>query len=289
MSVELHDFRTPPPLTRNHHAQWLAWMQNSAASLDAFVHEHVSADIPLRVSVETVEASCWDALLPTLRSVSIGFRVSVASEGSDTLMILGRPFARLLVDALLGGSPSQLPDDGELSLASNQVLRFFLDELLRALRDNWRGGHSEYLPLQGEECRLNQQQILKPNDAIVVVRFQFTGQFGAEPWLWVVPRPVAWKLMHSFDCQPSVVQTLSESQQLEGLIGEMPARVTVRLGTIELTAQELRGLQPGDVLVLDQKVDLPLSVTVAEECAFLGWPGKIGTRQAVQIDSLVKG
>jgi len=289
MSVELHDFKNPQRLTQHQREQWLTWMQSSASSLDQFAHEHLSADFPLSMQVEAIDTIRWDSLLPTLPSVSIGFRIALASLDGDTLMILGRPFAKLLVDALLGGRPTQLPEDGELSLASQQVLKFFLDDVLRAIRENWPGGHSGHLQLRGEECRLKQQQLIQQNDSVVVVRFQFTGPFGSEPWLWIVPHHIVWKLTKSFDSQPPVAQAPSEQQQLEGLINEMPARVTVRLGTIELSALELRGLQPGDVLVLDQKVDLPLSVTVAEECAFLGWPGKIGTRQAIQIDSLVKG
>ena len=81
----------------------------------------------------------------------------------------------------------------------------------------------------------------------------------------------------------------SEQHLLESLIGEMAARVTVKLGTIGLNAGQIKALRPGDVLVLEQRTTAPVTVTVDDNATFLGWPGRVGTRQALQIESLVKG
>ena len=47
-------------------------------------------------------------------------------------------------------------------------------------------------------------------------------------------------------------------------------------------------LRPGDVLILDQRVNEPLWGEVATAVKFRGWPGRVGRRQAVQITGWVK-
>ncbi len=289
MSMELHDFKKPQRLASDEEERLLEWMKASAGSVDEMVDRYFPLDFRMKASIEAIDTARWNVLFPTLHASSIGFRVAFVREERDTLMIMKRPFAKLLIDAMLGDTPTKLPDDGELSPASMNVLKFFIDYVVRAIRENWPGGNAGHIQLKGEEPVLKRQRVIQPEESAIVVRYQFKGAFGIEPWLWVVPYEIVLGLFQSFEDEQRITQTKTERHMLEGLVNDMPARVTVRLGMIELNSLQLKALAPGDVLVLDQKVDSPLNVTVADECAFLGWPGRVGTRQALQVDSLVKG
>ena len=131
--------------------------------------------------------------------------------------------------------------------------------------------------------------MIQQEETVIVIKFQFKMPFGIEPWYWVIPYETVLGVFEALEEAEQITQSRRERELLEGLVSDMPTRVTVRLGTIELNAQQINSLQVGDVLVLDQKLDVPLTVNVAEQATFLGWPGRVGTRQALQIDSLAKG
>jgi flagellar motor switch protein FliM len=57
---------------------------------------------------------------------------------------------------------------------------------------------------------------------------------------------------------------------------------------MQLDAAQLGGLHPGDVMILDQRVREPMRLLIAGTEHFLVWPGKVGTRQAVRVESIVK-
>lgn len=289
MSMESHDFKKPQRLASEEEERLLEWMKGSASSLDEMIDRYFPIEFRMRTVVEAIDTARWNVLFPTLDNTCIGFRVAFVREERDTLMIMKRPFAKLVIDAMLGDNPTKLPEDGELSPASSNVLKFFIDYLVRSIRENWPGGEPGHIQLRQEEPTLKRQRVIQPEESAIVVRYQFKGPFGNEPWLWVIPYEIVLGLFQSFEDEQRITQTKGERHLLEGLVSDMPARVTVRLGMIELNSLQLKALQPGDVLVLDQKVNAPLNVTVADECAFVGWPGRVGSRQALQIESMVKG
>jgi flagellar motor switch protein FliM len=62
----------------------------------------------------------------------------------------------------------------------------------------------------------------------------------------------------------------------------------IRLGQAKLHVSELLNLRPGDVVVLDQRVSEPLSIEVCGTRKYVGWPGRVGNRQAFQIQGMVE-
>ena len=239
--------------------------------------------------MSVVETTRWSEFATTLDPSSLGLRVTFERDARDALLVMQRPFAKLLVASLLGDSPTTLPEDSELTPASKSVLDFFIESFLRALQESWPGREPVELRLNSGELALERQRVVRADETVVVVRCLFTGPFGNESWWWVLPGDLTRRLLTAITQSEHVASLQGERQALESLIGEMPARVTVKLGTIGLNAGQIKALRPGDVLVLEQRVTAPLAVTVDDEATFLGWPGRVGTRQALQIESLVKG
>lgn len=75
-------------------------------------------------------------------------------------------------------------------------------------------------------------------------------------------------------------------RKLETLVRDLPVEAAVELGTVELSLAQLAALAPGDLLILNQRVCEPLTVRVDNRAKFRGWPGRVGPRQSLQIESL---
>jgi flagellar motor switch protein FliM len=80
----------------------------------------------------------------------------------------------------------------------------------------------------------------------------------------------------------------SSRRQLESLVRGMQAEIVVRLGGVQLSGPQLGGLRVGDLVVLDQRVGEPLRAMVRGEPKFLGWAGRVGDRQAFEIESEIQ-
>ncbi|MGE5707820.1 MAG: FliM/FliN family flagellar motor switch protein [Bacteroidota bacterium] len=71
-------------------------------------------------------------------------------------------------------------------------------------------------------------------------------------------------------------------------IGDIPATVVVTLGKTSMTVSELQNLEEGDVIVLDQLVNAPITITLGKGAVIKGKPGTTsdGHRLAVQVTEL---
>ncbi|MDZ7728541.1 MAG: FliM/FliN family flagellar motor switch protein [Dehalococcoidia bacterium] len=68
-----------------------------------------------------------------------------------------------------------------------------------------------------------------------------------------------------------------------------PVKILLRamLGDTTIGASELAGIQEGDVLLLDTRVDDPLRLIVGNVERFAGYPGTRGKKLAVQVSGLI--
>ena len=58
------------------------------------------------------------------------------------------------------------------------------------------------------------------------------------------------------------------------------------LGTGHLSMQDLLDLRPGDIIRLDSRADQELAIAIGAQNAYLGRPGRVGEKLAVQITSI---
>jgi flagellar motor switch protein FliM len=124
-------------------------------------------------------------------------------------------------------------------------------------------------------------------DPAVLATLGVSTPFGDQSLHLLFTRSV--RLLRLADPPPPAAAPQSDAQrrQIEALVREMPIDLTVTLGSSDLTLLDLARLQPGDLLVLQQKVGEPLPAAVGGTDKFRVWPGAVGGRQAVQIHTVV--
>lgn len=65
--------------------------------------------------------------------------------------------------------------------------------------------------------------------------------------------------------------------------------VVAELGSIDLSVEELLGLEPGDAFTLNTKINEDIKILVGGKPSYIGKPGKIGTNNAVIITNSIEG
>lgn len=158
--------------------------------------------------------------------------------------------------------------------------------LAAVLQETWTGSTPLGLTVGDREPSPRWTRLFVKAEQILQCTFTMRGSFGEQDWYWLAPYHTLHEVINrAGEDEPSLIQQ-EAPRKLEALVRELPIEVTVELGMVELSLSQLAGLAPGDLLILNQRVSEPLSVRVDNRMKFRGWPGRVGSRQSLQIESL---
>ncbi len=81
------------------------------------------------------------------------------------------------------------------------------------------------------------------------------------------------------------VDRTADQAELVAALQSVEIPVSATLGGAELSVDDLIGLQPGDVIRFDDRVDQPIRLSVMDEARAWAIPGRIGDRVALRVVS----
>jgi len=284
MSASDFDFRKPPAGTLEKRLSgWLG----EACSLALSKWARYLA-FPAELELLKVEPLTTATALQRLPDGSISFRLAVEGHPDDApLMAMSRQTILTMVGGTFGETYNALPPDRDLSAVEDSVTNFLIQQLLLDLLNaTWPIADPLNLTIA---VRGAPKAIctLPVNEMIVLATISFSGPFGSQPIFLFMPRTGILELLVRPATEEIQVDP-ADRQQMEELVREMPVDLSVVLGSAQLTLTQLASLDAGDVVILGQKVTEPLRAKVGGADKFQVWPGVVGRRQAVQIDSTVK-
>ena len=289
MSVEIHDFRRPGRLAGDLEKRLSTWLRDACK----LASERLNRNLPFPVetelrSIETLQATAALAQIP---DAVVGYRIAVGKEGVTTLLMLQRPLVLAVVAGMVGDATGVLPEDRELTPVEESVCAFLLEHvLLPAMQETWLGAESVDIKFGQREANPKYARVVAPSSSVVVSSFVFRGPFGEQEWSWMLPQKF---LLQLFAGGQEPVQEVSEEPagraQMEQLVRTLPVEISVTLGSVDLPLSQLSQLQPGDLMVLHQRVSEPLTASVAGGKKMRVWPGCIDSQRAVRIESAMEG
>lgn len=296
MNIQPYDFVNPMRQAADTHLAsdmehiLARWLRNACALAPKKWAKQVPFPVEMRFQgLEVVRSAEGLAKLP---DSAVGFRVAVPSENKSTLLSLPRPLLLSLVAGMLGETLAELPADRELTIVEDSLCEFLVqDLLLSTLRETWPGQEQMQLGQPLKETHPRWTRIFLPDENIVICSLFCKGPFGEQAWNWLAPQQLLLRLLGL--AEPDADLEVSDDQdvkaRLQALVREMDVDVTVLLGSVEVPLSLLAKLRVGDAVVLDQRITEPLIGIVSGQEKFLGWPGRVGSQQAFQIESIIDG
>src|SRR5690606_24161899 len=104
----------------------------------------------------------------------------------------------------------------------------------------------------------------------------------------VVLEPIMARLsVHHWFVSQKKARIPEEVEILEQRLNKAKLPIIAELGESAITIQESLSLGVGDVLSLNKSVDAGLRIKVGDNLKFIGSPGSVKDRLAVQIDEIV--
>ncbi|WP_010582256.1 FliM/FliN family flagellar motor switch protein [Schlesneria paludicola] len=281
MTIQPHDFSRPPtlhPVTRQKLVQWLT----RANLMLAEVIAAYSPGVQIRLE-DCATAWPFDAL-QSWPEKTVSYRVSLPDVSAMSVIALPGPLAQVLIGGLLGEQLVEWPQERDLTPGEQSIGEFVISSITSCMNEAWEGDQVNDLQVVEREPNLRRTRIFRFREPFIVCRSTITTSLGAAQWSWILPHEFLSKLFANIRPSESL-KAPAERQQLETLAKDMTTQVTVRLGTVQLTAPQLAGLQVGDLVLLNQKTTEPLKAMIAGKPRYFGWPGRVGNRQAFEIAS----
>lgn len=285
MTHKPYNFRRPDRLAGTLEQRLTAWLR-AAGQLAAV---KAARQFPFRIEMapKGIEIAPPAEVLAQLPEGVLGYRVAFTGEPATMLFAWPRPLVLALVGGLLGESPSALPEDREMSAVEQSLGEYLMQSLFAAvLHETWTGSIPLALTVGDREPAPRWTRLFVKAEQLLHCTFTLRGSFGEQDWYWLAPyRALQMVVNRAGEDEPSLMQQ-DAPRKLESLVRNLPIELTVELGLVELSLSQLAALAPGDLLILNQRVSEPLSVRVDNRKKFRGWPGRVGSRQSLQIESL---
>jgi len=246
---------------------------------------------PLTVQVRELSALPAADALEKIPDNAFGGRLSEPRLGVS-LLALPRPLLLALIAGLLGDAASALPADRDLTPVEEALWEYFVRTLwFPVLQQTWPGGEAFAPALEHQETNPRFARVFPPGEAVVACVLGFQGPFGEHEWYWLLSQRALSAQLAPTAAGPAATPVAARParERLEVLVRDLTLEFSVSLGAVELPLAQISQLRVGDGVVLDQRCGEPLTTAVDGEKKFLGWPGRVGNRQAVMIQALLEG
>jgi len=260
-------------LTTYFSAQLRTYVQISVASVDQIPYEEFIRSIPKMTILNVYEVPPLDGRI---------------------LMEINPHIAYAMMDRVLGGRGVSKSKVENLTEIETKIMSNLFEKGFENLQEAW-ANLIDIEPVL-TEFEVNPQfiQMVSPNETVIVI--SLNSQIGDTSGMinicipHVVLEPIMPKLSAHYWLASSKKERLpEESITLKKRIGNALLPLSAELGVTEISIQDFLQLAVGDVIELKQGIGRPLSIKVGEVPKYIGQPGKVGKKLAIQIIDTVKG
>ncbi len=277
-----YDFREPSRLADDVEALLAAWQTAFCLLAQSRWSRHTIT--PVAFTPQPINTARITELKEQFPNTAVAHRVLIQPEGEPMLLVLPRQVALGVVALMFGDDSGNPIEDRGLTDVEYSLVELALSELESSLNNSQPCPEPLACQLDGAQPLTNIKRLFS-EDQVAVAPFELSGGFGTFTCHWVLSQSAIFRFVSHLSALQS--ESKAAPPDVTELIHRIHVDFVVRLGNAKLHFSELARLRVGDVVVLDQRVTEPLDAYVQGTPKFRGWPGRCGTRQALQILSLV--
>ncbi len=289
--IRVYDFRRPSKFSKEQIHTIQAIHENYARLLATYFSAHLRTVV--QMAVHSVEQLTYDEFIRSLSNPTIMNIFQMDPLEGNAILEIHPSIVFTIIDRLFGG-PGQAPENiRDLTDIERVVTEKVVARVLDILREAWDNIIQLKPKLDVIETNPLFTQIVSPSEMVVLISFRT--QFGENEGLinlcipYIVLEPIMGKLSAHYWFAGTAKETTQENiARITRQIEKASLTVSAVLGKATIRVGDLLELQPGDVVILDNKLSDPVEILVGSKKKFFGRPGTIGSKLAVQIVSVIK-
>jgi len=247
----------------------------------------------VQVSVASVDQTTYEEFIRSVPNPTIINLFSINSGTGQALLEMNPNISFAIIDRLLGGPGSTLRERRPLSEIEQRIIKTVTDRLLHTLNDAWFNVCN--LKARTVKLETNPQflQIVSPNETVAVIVFKvILGE--VEGFMNLCMPFISLENLidnlsaHYWFSQQSTEKEKPNHDYVEAGLKKTPLPISVELGKANITVRDMLELQEGDVITLEKSTSEPLAVYVKERLKFLGFPGLVRNKLAIQVTETIE-
>jgi len=288
--IRVYDFKRAVRFSKDHLRSLTRIHENFARYLTTYFSAQLRTFV--QINVVQVEQLPYDEFIRSIPKMTI-LNIFEAEPLEGRMVLEVHPnVAFAMLDRLLGGmgvAPAKITSLTEIETI---ILERMFGRALASLQEAWKTVIDLTIRLETLETNPQFMQIVSPNETIALI--SMSTKIGDTTGMinlcipHVVIEPIMPKLsVHHWFVSQKKSRAPEEVEMLEQRVTKAKLPIVVELGTSWITVQEFLNLSVGDVIALDKTVGEKLNIRVGERVKYLGSPGTVRDRMAVQIDEIV--
>ncbi|GFN31886.1 flagellar motor switch protein FliM [Paenibacillus xylaniclasticus] len=288
--VRVYDFKRALRFSKDHIRSLTRIHENFARYLTTYFSAQLRTFV--QISVVDVEQLPYDEFIRSIPKMTI-LNIFEAEPLEGRMVLEVHPnVAYAMLDRLLGGQGTAPSKMNALTEIEMTVMERIFSRAFDSLQEAWKTVLDISPRLEALETNPQFMQIVSPNETIALI--SLSTKIGDTTGMinlcipHVVIEPIMPKLsVHHWFVSQKKSRSPEEVDVLEQRLNRAQLPITVELGESEINIHEFLNLNVGDVITLNKPVGEGLNIKVGNKLKFIGSPGSIKDRVAVQVDEIV--
>ena len=289
--IKNYDFARPAKFSKEHLRTLEIIFEHYGRLLSTNLPVYLRKEI--QVEVMNSEAVSYSEFSNALSNPVLLGIINFAPLKGNIILEIASNLGYAMVDRMLGGEGEPLEKTREFSEIELLIIERILTVCVNLLHEPWENVVDIHPRLERIETNSQFAQIISPSEMIAIVTINI--KIGDVEGLMNVCLPYLTleDIMDKLNTKYwySTMQDKDEQQYvdaIETLISKAPIPMKAVLGNSTISVSDFSGLQVGDIIRLDTKVNQELDVFVGNIKKFTALPGSSGDKYAVRITSVIR-
>lgn len=288
--IRAYDFKRAVRFSKDHIRSLTRIHENFARYLTTYFSAQLRTFV--QINVVQVEQLPYDEFIRSIPKMTI-LNIFEAEPLEGRMVLEVHPnVAFAMLDRLLGGIGAAPSKIGSLTEIETIIMERIFSRAFESLQEAWKTVLDINPRMEGLETNPQFMQIVSPNETIALI--SLSTKIGDTSGMinlcipHVVIEPIMSKLsVHHWFVSQKKSRAPEEVDALRHRVNKAKLPIIAELGESQLTIKEFLGLSVGDVISLNKPVHDGLSIRIGDKLKYIGSPGTLRDRVAVQIDEIV--
>jgi len=290
--IKVYDFKRALRFSKDQIRSLTRIHENFARLLTTYFSAQLRTYV--QISVASVDQIPYEEFIRSIPKMTILNVFNVLPLEGRIVMEVNPNIAYAMMDRVLGGSGASMNKVHNLTEIETKIMSNLFEKGFETLQEAWATITDINPDLTELEVNPQFLQMVSPNETVIVI--SLNTQVGETTGMMniciphVVLEPIIPKLsVHYWMQTISKDRPPLEIEMLEKNVKSASVSIVAEVGTTEITIQDFLSLGKGDVIDLNTHLEQPYIIKVGEIPKFIGQPGKVGKKMAIQILDTIKG
>lgn len=288
--IRSYDFKRALRFSKDHIRSLTRIHENFARYLTTYFSAQLRTFV--QINVVQVEQLPYDEFIRSIPKMTV-LNIFEAEPLVGRMVLEVHPnIAYAMLDRLLGGTGIAPSSINSMTEIETIIMERIFSKAFDSLQEAWKTVLDISPRLEALETNPQFMQIVSPNETIALI--SLSTKIGDNTGMinlcipHVVLEPIMSKLSaHQWFISEKKARVPEEVEALKQRVSKAKLPIVAELGVSQLTVSEFLGLSVGDVISLNKPMHDGLSIKVGDKLKFIGSPGTVKDRVAVQIDEIV--